>query len=447
MADSKMQSSSNLHIAMFPWLAFGHFIPYLHLSNKLAERGYKISFLIPKGVESKLAKLNRFPNLIHFFPLTIPHVEGLPLGAETLSDIPISLQGQLCKAMDQTRDRVQAILGTIMPDFVFFDFSFWIPCLCRVLGFKSVRYSIGSAALLALSIVPSKEMMIGDVKFEEMMKMNELSFMLGVEFGSGISFYERIHTGMKESDVLASRTCYEIEAPFVDYLAQHFSKPVLLTGHLLPEKADAPVDEKWETWLNKFQPGSVVFCAFGSQTRLQKNQFQELLYGFELSGLPFLAALSQPSDCLTMEEALPDGFEERVQERGLVYGGWVPQEYILNHPSVGCFVSHGGSSSMWECLASNCQIVLVPPKFDHFVHTMIMVEELKVAIEVKKEENGWISKESLSNAIISMMSLESEVGLKIKSNHAKWRKFILDKDKQETYIDTFIKNLHDLQKN
>ncbi|XP_065870996.1 UDP-glycosyltransferase 79B9-like isoform X4 [Euphorbia lathyris] len=409
MADSKMKMSSNLHIAMFPWLAFGHFIPYLHLSNKLAERGCRISFLLPKGVEAKLAKLNRFPNLIHFFPLTIPHVEGLPPGVETLSDIPISLQSHLCTAMDQTRDQVQAIL-----------------------------------ALSVISLVPSEKMMIRGMKCEEMIKKNESSVKPAVEFGSGISFYERMHTAAEESDALAYRTCYEIEAPFVDHLTQHFSKPVLLTGPLLPEKAEAPLEEKWEKWLNKFQPGSVVFCAFGSQNMLQKDQFQELLFGFELSGLPFLAALSKPNDCSTIEEALPDGFEERVQERGLIYGGWVPQEQILNHPSVGCFVSHGGSSSIWESMASHCQIVLVPPSFDYDVHSMIMVEELKVAVEVKRQENGWISKESLSNAIVSVTSPESEVGLMIKSNHARWRKFLLDKDMQEAYVDTFIKNLHDL---
>ncbi|WCJ17789.1 UDP-Glycosyltransferase superfamily protein [Euphorbia peplus] len=447
MADTKMKNSSDVHIAMFPWLAFGHFIPFLHLSNKLAEKGIKISFLIPKGVAPKLAKLNRFPDLIRFFPLTIPHVEGLLPGAETLSDIPISLQGHLCTAMDRTRDQVHAILGTVMPDFVFFDFSFWIPRLGRELGIKSVKYNIVCAALPALRIVYSEKMTIGGMKFEEMMSKNELPFIQGVEFGSGISFYERMDTGTKESDALAFRTCYEIEAHFVDHLAQNLAKPVLLTGPVLPENADASVDKKWEKWLNKFEPGSVVFCAFGSQTRLRKIQFQELLFGFQSCGMPFIAALSQPIDCLTMEEAIPDGFEERVRERGIVYGGWVPQEQILNHPSVGCFVGHGGASSMWESLVSNCQIVLVPPKLDHFVHAMIMVEELKVAVEVKKDKNGWISKASLSNAIKSVMSLEGEDGLIIKKNHAKWREFLLDKDIQEAYIDTFIKNLHDLQKN
>ncbi|WCJ17785.1 UDP-Glycosyltransferase superfamily protein [Euphorbia peplus] len=133
---------------MFPWLAFGHVIPFLHLSNKLAEKGIKISFLIPKGVAPNLAKLNRFPDLIRYFPLTIPHVQGLPPGAETVSDIPDSLENHLCTAFDQTRDEVRSILSIILPDFVFFDFAFWVPSLGRDLGFKSVMYNIVCAALI-----------------------------------------------------------------------------------------------------------------------------------------------------------------------------------------------------------------------------------------------------------------------------------------------------------
>ena len=37
-----LAESRELHIAMFPWFAFGHMIPFFHLSNELAERGHKI---------------------------------------------------------------------------------------------------------------------------------------------------------------------------------------------------------------------------------------------------------------------------------------------------------------------------------------------------------------------------------------------------------------------
>ena len=67
--------STKLHVAMFPWFAFGHITPYLHLSNKLAERGHRVSFLLPKGAQAKVEHLNLYPNLIHFYPLLVPCVD------------------------------------------------------------------------------------------------------------------------------------------------------------------------------------------------------------------------------------------------------------------------------------------------------------------------------------------------------------------------------------
>ena len=118
---------------------------------------------------------------------------------------------------------------------------------------------------------------------------------------------------MKETDAIDFMTCHDIEGPFF------YGKSVLLTGPCLPETQTKQLEEKWINSLSKFEPSSVVFCPFGSQSMLQKEEFQELLLGFELSGLPFLVALTPPEGCLTIEDALPEGFQQRVQGRGSVH--------------------------------------------------------------------------------------------------------------------------------
>ncbi|XVF78669.1 hypothetical protein PTKIN_Ptkin14bG0154000 [Pterospermum kingtungense] len=67
----------------------------------------------------------------------------------------------------------------------------------------------------------------------------------------------------------------ELRVHFSDFVAQNFGKPVMLSGPCLPEAKANQLDEKWASWL------SVVFCSFGSQSILQKEEFQELLLGFE----------------------------------------------------------------------------------------------------------------------------------------------------------------------
>ncbi|KAG2333083.1 hypothetical protein Bca52824_004263 [Brassica carinata] len=99
------------HVLMFPWFAFGHFTPYLHLANKLAEKGHRVTFLLPKKAKKQLEPLNLFPDSIVLLPITIPHVDGLPADAETPSDIPITLWKLLCTAIDLTRDQVEVAVG------------------------------------------------------------------------------------------------------------------------------------------------------------------------------------------------------------------------------------------------------------------------------------------------------------------------------------------------
>src|ERR1044072_4231132 len=117
--------NNSLHIAIFPWFAMGHLIPCLHLSNKLAQRGHRISFFVPKRTQAKLQHLNLHPHLITFIPITVPHVEGLPHDAETTSDVPFSLFSHIATALDRTEKDIEPLLMKLKPQIVLFDFQHW----------------------------------------------------------------------------------------------------------------------------------------------------------------------------------------------------------------------------------------------------------------------------------------------------------------------------------
>ena len=97
--------------------------------------------------------------------------------------------------------------------------------------------------------------------------------MVAKDLGTGITIYVRITSSVIWSDAMASRTYHEVEGPYYDYLRKHCAKPVLLTGPVLPETSATKLDEKWTNWLCNFKQGTVVYCAFGSQNKLQKDQF------------------------------------------------------------------------------------------------------------------------------------------------------------------------------
>jgi hypothetical protein len=167
--------------------------------------------------------------------------------------------------------------------------------------------------------------------------------------------------------------------------------------------------------------------------------------GLELSGWPFLAALKPPFGAESVEAALPEGFEERIKGKGIVHGGWVQQRLILGHPSIGCFVTHCGSSSLLEALRSQCQLVMLPQMVDQIITARMMGNNLKVGVEVEKgEEDGLFTKGSVSKAVRTVMEVESEVGRLVRANHTKLRALLLNEDLQSSYIDSFCEKLKDL---
>ncbi|KAK8477070.1 hypothetical protein V6N13_048081 [Hibiscus sabdariffa] len=147
---------------MFPWVAYGQFIPFLHLSNKLAQKGHK---------------------------------------PETTSVVPIIQQKYLVFAVDQTRDQVEDILKVLKPDVVFYDFWFWIPQLARQLGICPILYGVVCSMSMALTTKEVKEEITGEDVLEVppgypsstvRFKAEEVPPLLFAveDFGSGLSFHQ-----------------------------------------------------------------------------------------------------------------------------------------------------------------------------------------------------------------------------------------------------------------
>ena len=429
---------------MYPWLAFGHITPFLHLANKLARKGHRVSFLIPTKTRSKIQHLNRFPQLITFVPVTVPHVDGLPPGAETTADVAAPLVPLIATAVDRTEPAVEILLRDLRPDVVFYDFAYWLPKLSRSVGFKTVFFSTASPVVVAFMIgytsaAPERllEPPPGFPDSSIKLRRHELSYFVEADsqdFGGNMKLPERVGISMRACDAYASKGCREIDGPFIDFTEKLLDRKIWLAGPLSPEPASASgLDPKWDGFLSRFERGSAVYLCLGSELRMSRGQFEELVAGLELCGRPFLAAVK--------------GFEDRVGERGAVHGGWIQQQQILAHPSVGCFVTHCGAGSLMEAMVNPCQLVMIPHEGDHFFQAKMIGNTLKAGIEVERdEENGWFCRGSLSKAIHTVMCDEqsNELGREIRVNRAKLQKLLQDKDLEDGYIDDFSDKLRNL---
>ncbi|XP_042495712.1 cyanidin 3-O-galactoside 2''-O-xylosyltransferase FGGT1-like [Macadamia integrifolia] len=454
-------NTNSLSIAMFPWFAFGHLHPYLHLSNKLAQRGHSISFLIPSKVQPQLEKFNHYPHLITFIPLVVPQVPGLPPGAATMSDVPLPMAPLLVTALFLMQDQVEAVLNSIQPNLIFFDVAHWIPALARRFGIVSIHYSIVGVSSIAHHLVPARSISKGQ-HYTELMRLwpGFPSFMqlhtyearpimefLTRDYIDGMTFGDILMASMRDCDAIALRAWRDVEGPYCDYLESQYGKQVFLTGPTLPDLPTTKLEDRWVKWLGRFKRGTVVYCSLGSECALKKEELQELVLGLESTGFPFLAVLKPPFGCATVEEVLPEGFQERVEGRGVVHGGWVQQTLILGHPSVGCFVTHCGGSSTWESLMNDCQVVVLPQIGDHFFKARLLIRDLKVAVEVeRREEDGWFTKEDVCKAVKLVMDDDSKVGREVRANHARWKDMLLRPDLESSYLDSFMEKLYDITK-
>ncbi|KAI3975177.1 hypothetical protein MKX01_020578 [Papaver californicum] len=88
-----METKENqYHIVLFPWLAFGHVIPFLELSKSLASNGngdIQISFLSTPSIIKRLPPIHP-PSLrarINLLSVDLPLIDNLPAGCEATVDL------------------------------------------------------------------------------------------------------------------------------------------------------------------------------------------------------------------------------------------------------------------------------------------------------------------------------------------------------------------------
>ncbi|KAF2302565.1 hypothetical protein GH714_037786 [Hevea brasiliensis] len=136
-------------------------------------------------------------------------------------------------------------------------------------------------------------------------------------------------------------------------------------GLLPPEDFDGSSDQDdvWlaiKEWLGNQNKGFVVYIAFRCESELSQPELHELALGLELSALPFFWALRKRDNSVK----LPDGFEERVNGRGMVWTSWVTQLKIMGHELVGHFLTHCGYASIIEALYFELPLIMFPIAID-----------------------------------------------------------------------------------
>ncbi|RWR88004.1 putative UDP-rhamnose:rhamnosyltransferase 1 [Cinnamomum micranthum f. kanehirae] len=449
-----------LHIAVMPWLAFGHLGPFLEFSKALANRGHHILFIsTPKNIQ-RLPKIP--PHLsphIDLVGLPLPHTNGLPDGAESTMDTTLDQMHCLKNAFDGLEGPVAALLESAAPDWIIYDLiNHWVPRIATKLRLPCAHLSIFPALLIGFLGPPSGLMDGGRfMGLESLINVPPwVQFPTTVSFcshevipilklvqsvSSGVTDFQRYGSAIGECGIIAIRDCMELSSDWFRLLEDLHQKPVFPIGLLPPpiQEADGG-DEAWpgREWLDKQAHGSTVYIALGSEVRPSKEQVHQLAFGLEQSQLPFIWALRSGAHD---PEILPLGFEDRIKGRGIVRKEWVPQLKILAHPSIGGFLTHGGWSSIIEGLGLGRPLVILPLMYDQGLNARWM-EEKRLGLEVPmyQMDGSFTGTDVAKTSRKVMVEVDGNI---YRANAVKMKEVFANNKLSDQYIDFFVRDMKD----
>ncbi|XP_058727408.1 soyasaponin III rhamnosyltransferase-like [Vicia villosa] len=466
--DNNVVENKPLHIVMLPWLAMGHILPYFELAKILASNGHTITFInSPKNIDLIPKPPKTSQPFINLIKLPLPCIQHLPPGAENTMDIPSNMSRYLQLAYQGLENDVTEVLKTSKPDWVFYDFSScWLAPIAKSLNIASAHYNL-TPAWSKCFFDPPKDQIRPDYKLVDMccppkwvpfqttihLKRYEIIRAykaLRDESGAMPSF--DLKKAYSSCDLFLLRTSRELEGEWLDYISGQYKVPVVPVGLLPPsmqirdaeEEESNPEWVKIKEWLDSRELSSVVYIGFGSELKLSQQDLTELAHGIELSGLPFFWALK------TQKEGnleLPEGFEDRTKERGIVWKTWAPllgtkypQVKILAHGAIDGCMSHCGCSSVIEMIHYGHVLVTLPYLLDQCLFSRAL-EEKEVAMAVpRSEEDGSFTREAVAHTL--RLAIVDEEGSGLRNNAKEMGKIFSSKDLHDQYIDDLIAALY-----
>ncbi|KAK6128621.1 hypothetical protein DH2020_037634 [Rehmannia glutinosa] len=393
---------------MVPLPAQGHVIPLLELAQCLAKHGIRITFLnteiihdrIVNGSSGEYALDDRI-RLVSVPDGLKPEERYIPgkLTEAVYKMMPRKIE-ELVKEIEVSEEEEDKISCVV------YDQGLGIIHeVAKKLGIGSAMFSPAAAAVLVLSfnipkliedgIVDDEGTPLNDeaVQFAPTMPIippsdfvwNRLQFLpLQKHF---FNIMKRNNEPIKYADRLICNSIYDLEPGRSPSPTDTPDRPPLgkqpsrnSAGHFWPH------DSNCIEWLDQQPPRSVIYAAFGSSTIFNTTQFQELALGLENTNRPFLWVV-RPE--ITSGPENRDVLDRVSSSRGRIIS-WAPQQKVLSHSSIACFISHCGWNSTVESVSNGVPILCWPYFADQFINQSYICDIWKIGLKFEQDHSTGI---------------------------------------------------------
>ncbi|XP_073221391.1 7-deoxyloganetin glucosyltransferase-like isoform X2 [Cicer arietinum] len=215
-----------------------------------------------------------------------------------------------------------------------------------------------------------------------------------------LGFFSAVADRIPRDTTIVLSTSNELESDVINALSSMFPSlypigplPSLLNqtphNHLTSLSSNLwKEDTKCLEWLESKEPRSIVYVNFGSITVMTHEQVLEFAWGLANSKQPFLWII-RPDLVIGGSVVLSSEFVNETSDRGLI-ASWCPQEKVLNHPSIGGFLTHCGWNSTTESICAGVPMLCWPVFGDQPTNCRFICNEWEIGLEidtnVKREE-------------------------------------------------------------
>nr|WOC29674.1 flavonoid O-glycosyltransferase UGT73A26 [Scutellaria baicalensis] len=440
-----------LHIVLLPVMAHGHMIPMLDMAKLFLSRGVKTTIISTPSFAEPIKKARESGHDIGLsitkFP---PQGSSLPDHIVSLDQMTTpDLSSKFVRALDLLQEPVETVLKQLratclisdiflpwtadsaarlgIPRLVFHGTSFFARCVSDHMDLHKPYRNVSSDS--EPFVVPNLPHELSFVRtqvppFEVHENMIENDF---------TKLLKRMKESGKRSYGEVNNSFYEIESDYVEHFKNVMGTKAWHIGPLLLYNTEAEKnsvrgkesainEHECLAWLDSKRPNSVVYMCFGSTVTFTPAQLHETAVGLEASGQDFIWVVRKGKNEGENEEWLPQGFEERIKGKGLIIRGWAPQVMILDHPSIGAFVTHCGWNSTLEGICAGVPMVTWPVFAEQFYNEKLVTEVLKTGVSVGSKTwmrgaSEGVGREAVAKAVEGIMAGEEAAEMRSRAKY------------------------------
>ncbi|XP_076925124.1 7-deoxyloganetin glucosyltransferase-like [Bidens hawaiensis] len=436
------------HVVCIPAPLQGHINPMLKLAKILHSKGFLITFVNTEFNHQRLLRsqgLDALDGLPSFRFETIPDGLQPPENTNASQDIPT-----LAKSVDETClgpfkslvakvNESYAPVTCIVAD-VLMGFTF---AAATELGIPEIAlWTSGAASLICYNQYPklleNKLMPLKDPSYLVNGYLDTVidcvPAMSGIRLKDIPPFIRIVFPGdeymvqfmcsqverAKKASAIIYNTFDELEHDVLDSLASMYPPcygigPLHLLERNIGDKSLASMksnlwieEAECLKWLDLQAPLSVIYVNFGSIAVMTPQQLVEFCWGLAKSNYSFLWII-RPDLVVGDSAILPPEFVTETSGRGMLVG-WCPQEQVLNHPSIGGFLTHSGWNSTLESISSGVPMICWLFFADQQTNCWWSCNKWGVAMEIDNN----VKSDEVSKLVIELM--EGEKGKEMRKN-------------------------------